>query len=115
MHLSEELALMEVTAAMDEKQATPAVASAIRKARELTTTKYVVVLAARDVRTIRIRVCSARCASILWCAFRDAEGIGGRDLVTESGVLRDAETDRYAGHVSYNGRVWNAEGKEIAL
>jgi hypothetical protein len=63
-------------------------------------------------RTQQVTVNSAREASVKFRGWIDLNFYGSRDLPVGSGVLKDARGIRM-GHVSYNGRVWDAEKGEV--
>lgn len=55
---------------------------------------------------------SIRAAVQFWEKYRDDHGIGSRDMVEK---LTLEEDGRPIGSVSYNGRVFDLQGKEIQL
>jgi hypothetical protein len=67
-------------------------------------------LAATGCPTLRISVQSADMASAMFRQYRDRNGIGASDMKSDCGSIF-ADDGTLVAKVSYNGRVWNPEGK----
>jgi hypothetical protein len=59
------------------------------------------------------KVTSLRAASQLWCKVRDNNNLGASESPKVTVWDLDAMTP--IARISYNGRVWDNDGKEIAL
>ena len=51
-------------------------------------------------------------ASKVWSELRDREEIGGSDMLSRCGNVYD-DDGKKLGHISYNGRAWDADGNAI--
>ena len=74
---------------------------------------YFVKIAFRGIPTAVVPVQFADEASKLLCEVRDRNGFGVSDMKSGCGDLMDAE-HCIVGRISYNGRVWNADGQAIS-
>lgn len=50
----------------------------------------------------------------VWVTHRDREDLGASDCKRGCGDVKD-ERGNFVARVSYNGRVWDADGKEIEI
>jgi hypothetical protein len=67
-------------------------------------------LAASGCPTLKIPVESADMASAMFQQYRDRNGIGASDMKSDCGSIF-ADDGTLVAKVSYNGRVWNPQGK----
>lgn len=70
-------------------------------------------LAADGAKTLTFRVDSLAKASAAWIAYRDLYELGNSDRAEHCGNIYGADGKTVVAHVSYNGRVWDAEGKNL--
>jgi hypothetical protein len=71
---------------------------------------YSIYLAASGCPTLKIPVQSADMASAMFQRYRDWNGIGASDMKLDCGSVF-ANDGTLVAKVSYNGRVWNPQGK----
>jgi hypothetical protein len=71
-----------------------------------------ILLAARGCPTIKLPIQTADQAVAAWERYRDNNGLGASDLKRGCGEIKTFSGVLVA-RVSYNGRVWNPEGKCI--
>jgi hypothetical protein len=62
---------------------------------------------------VSVEVASLREASRALWAHVDGEGLGASDMLKGFGNV--TENGKVLARVTYNGRVWNADGSEVAL
>jgi hypothetical protein len=67
-------------------------------------------LAASGCPTLKIPIESADMASAMFQQYRDRNGIGASDMMPHCGSIF-ADDGTMVANVSYNGRVWNPEGR----
>jgi hypothetical protein len=60
-----------------------------------------------------IAVASIAEASEKWCAYRDERGLGASESPRVTVI--DTATGQTVAHISYNGRAWDDNDKEICL
>jgi hypothetical protein len=72
---------------------------------------YIVIDAAPFV-AFKVPVNSAQEASLRWTSYRNRESLGASEMRTQCGNIYSAG-HQLLGHVSYNGRVWDAAGNPL--
>lgn len=70
-------------------------------------------LSAVGLPTYRVPVTSAGFASSTMREFIDREGLGASDLKRGCGEVRNHSHRKLVARVSYNGRVWDPQGKLV--
>jgi hypothetical protein len=79
---------------------------------DLRSEQHYIYLAASGAPTFNVPVRFADEASEIFSAYRDRYQFGASDMKTRCGNIYDSE-NCLVGRISYNGRIWDADGKPV--